>query len=93
MSRPKRTYKLVVIAGSVERAKAIGARHHLHPGTVLWPRSLADLVGQENVDLYVDLWSASRHPRADDMADYVAGRVRRAEQLPQGAGELAEQAS
>lgn len=65
---------LVVLSSTRARAVEVAARQGVEPSRVLWPRSVSDLAGRDDLPLYADvsLWD---HPRADDMAGYFATRV------------------
>lgn len=79
---------LVVLSSTRARAFEVAARHGIEPGEVVWPRSIADLVGYERLPLYADvsLWD---HPAAYDLATHFASRVRAAERRRARATQLA----
>lgn len=65
---------LIVLSSTRARAVEVAARNGVEPHEVVWPKSLTDLLGYDDLPLYADqsLWS---HPAGYDLAGYFAARV------------------
>lgn len=68
--------KLIILAGTLRQAHAVGERLGLTPAEILWPRVCADLQYRHGaVPLYVH-WSLAAHPDAAALGEYVSMRWR-----------------
>lgn len=63
----------IIMASTLAIAKRRADKLGIPRGAMVWPRSLGDLDRHGKLALYVDV-SLWEHPRAEELADYIATR-------------------